>query len=296
MAEFVPALGSTDWNEEWKRLQKARRHADVAEHWDARAKDFGASVEASPYAARFIELAGIRPGETVLDMGCGTGAIALPLARASHEVLAADFSRGMLRQLEAARDAHSLSSVRTELMSWEDDWREHGVGPRSFDVAAASRSIATADLRDSLLKLSDAARRRVCITLAAGRSPRADERVLAAIGLPTRVGLDFHYAVNILINEGLLPQLSYIESARDDTYDSLDEAYESLARMVVDVCRWQADEPARDAALARLREWLPGDLVADERAGQPDGRGGARKRLRLSEPRVSTWAFIAWDL
>ena len=40
------------------------------------------------------------------------------------------------------------------------------------DVAIASRSIATADLRDALLRLTEVARRRVCITLATGSPPR----------------------------------------------------------------------------------------------------------------------------
>ena len=28
--EFTPLLTTTDWNEEWKELQKVRRHADDA--------------------------------------------------------------------------------------------------------------------------------------------------------------------------------------------------------------------------------------------------------------------------
>lgn len=70
------------------------------------------------------------------------------------------------------------------------------------DVAIASRSIATSDLRDALLRLTEVARRRVCITLATGSSPRVDERILAAVGLPSVLGRDYLYAFNILANEG----------------------------------------------------------------------------------------------
>ncbi|MFR5091974.1 MAG: hypothetical protein ACLTDR_08140 [Adlercreutzia equolifaciens] len=86
------------------------------------------------------------------------------------------------------------------------------------DVAIASRSIATADLRDALLRLTEVARRRVCITLATGSSPRVDERILAAVGLPSVLGRDYLYAFNILASEGVKAEVRYIDSTRDDTF------------------------------------------------------------------------------
>ena len=38
--EFTPLLTTTDWNEEWKELQKVRRHADDAAFWDKRSATF----------------------------------------------------------------------------------------------------------------------------------------------------------------------------------------------------------------------------------------------------------------
>ena len=78
-AAFTPLLTTRDWNEEWKELQKARRAADDASHWDKRAATFGSKDAPNPYVERFLDLAGIRPGESVLDMGCGTGALSMPL-------------------------------------------------------------------------------------------------------------------------------------------------------------------------------------------------------------------------
>lgn len=167
-AAFTPLLTTRDWNEEWKELQKARRAADDASHWDKRAATFGSKDAPNPYVERFLKLAAIRPGESVLDMGCGTGALSMPLGAAGHLVVAADFSRGMLGVLEGELAERGIASVTPKLMSWEDDWAAHGVLPGSVDVAVASRSIATADLKDSLMRLTDAARRRVCITLPTG--------------------------------------------------------------------------------------------------------------------------------
>jgi len=83
MAEtFTPLLTTTDWNEEWKQLQVARKRADDAAYWDDKAKTFPVKHGSQAgYVEQFLKLAAIQPGETVLDMGCGTGALATPLAK-----------------------------------------------------------------------------------------------------------------------------------------------------------------------------------------------------------------------
>ena len=276
---FVNPLTARDWNEEWKRLQQARRRFDDASYWDE----------------RFLELAGIREGETVFDMGCGTGALSVPLGKRGHKVVAADFSQGMLGQLREALDREGVRTVFPKQMSWADDWPSLGVRPGMVDVALASRSVATADLRDSLLRLTDVARRRVCVTLATGSSPRTDERILNAMGLSSVLGRDYLYAFNILANEGLRPEVSYIDSERTDTFDSLDDAYDAFARMADDAVGATVGAEERAEAFGRLRCWLEENLVPNERAGQPDKKGLPEKSLRLREPRTVTWAFIAWN-
>ena len=298
MESFEPLLTTKDWNEEWKELQKQRRHADNAEYWDGRSKTFSDKDVPNPYVERFIELSEIRPGESVFDMGCGTGALALPLARAGHPVLAADFSQGMLEQLGANAEARGVTGVERRLLSWNDDWEDWcaaGAGTDAADLALASRSIATYDLRESLLRLTEVARRRCCITLAAGVSPRIDMRVMDAVGVKPAATHDYLYAFNILANEGLSPQVSYIQSARVQTFDSPEEAFDKLAAMIDDPVFEPLPEAERERAFARLREWLEGDLVENEQAGAPDRKGVPQGRLRLSEPRRFAWAFIAWD-
>ena len=293
--EFTPLLGSTDWNEEWKELQKLRRHADDASFWDKRSATFTTKDAPNRYVEQFLAYAAIRPGETVFDMGCGTGALAVPLGEAGHKVVAADFSQGMLDQMQARLDAAGVRTVFPKLMSWEDDWPAFGVRAGMTDVAIASRSIATADLRESLLRLSEVARRRVCITLATGSSPRVDERILAAVGLPCLLGRDYLYAFNILAAEGIKAEVRYIASTREDTFASPEDAFEKLAAMIDDSSAVQASAAERERARASLREWLAVNLVPNEHAGEPDCKGVAQGAWHLAEPRTVTWAFLSWN-
>lgn len=292
---FSPLLTSTDWNEEWKGIQKMRRHADDAAFWDKRSATFTTKDAPNLYVEKFLEYADIRPDETVFDMGCGTGALAVPLGEAGHKVVAADFSQGMLDQMQARLNAADVRTVFPKLMSWEDDWPAFGVREGMTDVAVASRSIATADLRDALLRLTEVARRRVCITLATGSSPRVDEHILAAVGMPAVLGRDYLYAFNILANEGIKAEVRYIDSTRDDTFANPEDAYEKLVAMIDDPSAVRASDEEREQARANLRKWLAANLVPNETAGAPDRKGAPQLAWRLAEPRTVTWAFLAWN-
>ena len=103
-----------------------------------------------------------------------------------------------------------LDRIEIRKLAWDDDWRGAGVGPDSVDVAIASRSLATYNLTDALVKLDTTARRRVCATIAAGRSPMKDERAFEAVGRPRTPVADAAYVINILLAHGVFPDVSYI--------------------------------------------------------------------------------------
>lgn len=280
---FTSLLTTTDWNEEWKRLQAVRQRADDPAVWDAKAKSFPVKHGSQEgYVSRFLELAGVREGEAVLDMGCGTGALATPLAQAGSKVIACDFSQGMIDVMLEDQRTLGVTGVETHLMSWSDDWGAHGLGENSVDVALASRSIATSDLGSSLRKLSSVARRRACITLPCGPSPRVDERLLQAAGFEYRLGRDFLYAFNILASEGINPEVAYIPSLRMELFDSFDDACAGFARIVQEAVKGLVPDGELAAVPDRMRPWLEANLVHDERG------------YHLSEDRKVTWAFIAW--
>lgn len=83
-----------DWRAAWIAEQEHRGRSDDATRWDERSANYAKVSGTSSYASTFLDYAGVREGETVLDMGCGSGALALPLAQDGHEVYACDFSRG----------------------------------------------------------------------------------------------------------------------------------------------------------------------------------------------------------
>ena len=281
---FTPLLTSTDWNEEWKRLQTARQHSDSADVWDKKAKSFPVKHGSQQgYVSDFLRLADLHEGDSVLDMGCGTGALATPIAQRGHRVVACDFSQGMMNVMLADQEELGVTGVETHLMSWSDDWESFGVVEGCVDVAIASRSIATYDLKEALMKLDRAARRRVCITLPCGPTPKSDPKILEAAGFANRIGQDFLYAFNILAQCGRAPEVSYIPNSRLEAFDSLDDALATFSDIVAGSVMGSATAAEIAAIPDNLRPWLEANLVEDE--------GG----VRLREVRKVIWAFIAWN-
>ncbi len=60
----------------------------------------------------------VRPGETVLDIGCGAGRFALPLARVAGQVIGVDPSESMLGALHEDAAAHGIANIRAVAGRW----------------------------------------------------------------------------------------------------------------------------------------------------------------------------------
>ena len=283
-----------DFNEEWKQLQLRRAPLKDSTHWTKKSARYDNKDVRNLYAEAFLELADIQPGETVFDMGCGTGALAVPLALGGHEVYAADFSEGMLAKLAENMQVRGAESITPIRMSWEDDWQSCGIEENMADVAIASRSIAVHDLESALDKLTRVARRRCCITLTTGTSPSIDPHILRAIDVPVSPTRDFVYAFGILAQKGFEPTVDYIHSTRKDTFDTQAEALEDFTRMI-DLSNPSMPAPEREAAVQRLDAWLARHIVDNPDAGKPDKKGVPEGLLCLDVLRIVSWAFIAWD-
>lgn len=269
-------INTIDWKEAWAHYEKVRRAADDASYWNARAKSFSEKAGTSPYAAEFIERAQLDSGETVLDMGCGSGTLAIPLAQAGHEVWACDFSSEMLRILkERAAELGVGERIHTKLVSWADDWDEADVPV--CDVAFSSRSMAADDLWGAIEKIDSRARRRVCVTMGTNQSPRVDETLSAAIGRPKPGLPEFVYAMNMLWVMGKRPELSLISTLRQDRFESVDAAVEKHAQIM----------EATPAEVDLLRAY------AVEHMRPVETEDGIR--WEFDHTRQTNWAFMSWS-
>jgi len=85
------------------------------------------------WKGRVVELAAVKPGNRALDLCCGTGDLALALARRGAEVVGLDFSGAMLKVAEKRRQKNPESSV-TNLKFIQGDAQQIPFPDRSFDI------------------------------------------------------------------------------------------------------------------------------------------------------------------
>jgi ubiquinone/menaquinone biosynthesis C-methylase UbiE len=84
-----------------------RTWGDRAETWD-RHNDFGMAK----VAAKALEVVDLRPGMDCVDLGCGTGRLALKLAEGGANVIGVDVSGAMIGRMEAQAKQEGIERVR----------------------------------------------------------------------------------------------------------------------------------------------------------------------------------------
>ena len=158
---------------------------DSQAYWNKRATTFTRDAT-SDYERWLMDLLALTEGEEVLDMGCATGTLAVPLARAGHRVHGCDFAEAMLAILDERAAAEHLP-ITSHLLAWEDDWEAAGLGTDSVDVAFASRSLMAEAVGPFVAKLDSAARSRAAVVVPDSLLPSRDPRLPGAHSqTPTR--------------------------------------------------------------------------------------------------------------
>ena len=93
-----------------------------------------------PVSDRLVRAAGLRPGQKVLDVGCGAGACLFAAARAvgpGGHVTGIDLAAGMLARAAATAARLGLGQVRVEAGDAEDPAYQDG----SFDAVSAMEAM-----------------------------------------------------------------------------------------------------------------------------------------------------------
>lgn len=233
--------------------------------WDEKSADMAASVINSPYVNDFISRMNITGDEVVLDIGCGPGTLAIPLAKRVKQVIAIDFSRKMLDELEAYAAREWVTNIQTYHIGWEDDWS----ALPAIDIIVASRSMEVPDVEAALSKMSAHARKACYLTYKVGGS-FVDMNILDYIGKKVKTKPDYWYIPILLYKSGFLPRVDYIETGRGSVRSGNEEEF-------VESLLWSVHE-LNDEQKAKAREYYREVIVGQNRP-----------------PRSVNWAFIGWE-
>ncbi|MCS6801762.1 MAG: methyltransferase domain-containing protein [Chloroflexota bacterium] len=187
-------------------------------------------------------LARIGRGKRVLDLGCGTGSFALPIAAAGNWVTALDYSPAMLavfrRKLPATEDRIRLIEGRIE----DADLPVHDI------VLAANSLYRIADIEPVIARLNALAGERVIVVWSVGRAPAWKQHARNRIR-PGRYqpGVDYIHLAAALWAAGYDPAIEIVTVPVRECYPDLDSAAQAL----IDWAAPDRDELAAARAVAR---------------------------------------------
>ncbi len=175
----------------------------------------------------------ITPADSVLDIGCGPGRLAVPIAQRCARVTALDVAPAMLEVCQENARQAGLTNLQTRLLNWEDAVIGENIDPH--DVVIASRSVGMRDL----VKLNQAARKHVYI-LSFARSPSLKEARDSLCRDVTDDVLDlppanrmfgYNIVFNMLYDMGIDPTVKVVEDGFHRDYDSRLAAYDDLRQL-----------------------------------------------------------------
>lgn len=158
-------LGGIDHVAQWRAMQSAvdaaRTLPAEADRWKHRAARFDRALRNREADATLDALAAlVTVGDTVMDVGAGTGRHALPLAARCARVIAVEPSEAMRAQLEARRARERADNVTVLPSPWPLE-----TPPRAELVFSSHVLYAVDDIEPFLRAMSAAARRRCALLL-----------------------------------------------------------------------------------------------------------------------------------
>ncbi len=240
---------------------------------EARISEFSEYADGSGYAEGLLKILRIKPEWTVLDVACGGGTLAIPLAAKVKSVTAMDYSIEMLDILEERCRERHIVNVTPKRGWWEDNWDRLGVGVH--DVAIASRSLRSQDLLASLMKLNRVARKQVYISQIVGDGP-FDRRIYESTGRKLDMGPSYTYIYYNLLYQhmGILANIAFVREEYNSDWASHEDAIEAQ--------RWMFDDLTSEEE-EKLATFM------DEHLIRVDGR------WRLPYEMQCNWAVMWWD-
>jgi len=165
---------------------------------------------------------------TVLDVGAGTGRLAIPIAKNVKKVTAIEPSKGMLACLDKNMKAEGVTNITRINKMWEDI--EIGVDIEPHDVVIASHSLEiSGDIRKALKKIDSSAKKSAYIFTFVenmrGIMWMNEDLWNRLYGKNDHIWSDYIYILTILHEMGIYANADIFDANFSQRVDNFDETF-----------------------------------------------------------------------
>ena len=212
-----------NWSEEWRKLVlrsslKKRSNPFTSEEF---VEWYNLQLKHNKYPGILLEKIkdNLHKHSTVLDIGAGTGAFAIPLAKEVKEVTVVEPSKEMLAYLRRNSDITNIHIINKR---WEDVSIEE-VGQHDLVLAAYSL-YNIIDINTALKKMISAAKKHLYIIIEADHSNFYTRIWQCFKGEEYHPPPSFIHLYNVLYELGILANVEIIRTSWEQVYLSIKQA------------------------------------------------------------------------
>ncbi len=216
-----------DWAQLWEQGMKesswmediAQQANSVNEYWNDQSPRYNRGHDAyrSPVVDKLEKY--IDSDTTLLDIGAGTGALTIPLAKKVKKVLSIEPSAGMLDYLKNAALKENLANIEFINNTWED-----AKISEQYDMVICSHALYfMPDIKKSLQRMIDVTGKYLFLMIVAhNNNDRYGDIWKIVKGTSYKPGPDYIYIYNLLRELGWHPNVEMITTTMECS--DLDEA------------------------------------------------------------------------
>jgi SAM-dependent methyltransferase len=210
-------------------IKNATFSAAELDFWDNWAKSLPTKRGPSGYVKEVLKRLDLAEGDSILDVGAGTGAMAIPLAQKGYKVTALDQSPYMLDIIHEKARQQRLDNLSIVNIDWEEVRTDKDVEPH--DVVLVSRSMpARKDILSSLKSIDMTARRLCYITWKADSHDALEVELCNRLGIAYRAMPDYMLLYNLIYSLGIRANVEVFKTTGERIYGSIDDAYIQIIR------------------------------------------------------------------